>query len=125
MSQVAEIQLQADIPETIAAALADADAQVRAEAIEGLSECSPKAAIARLIELAQDDPEPIVRCAALIGLGEVLYSCGASAYDPETDHDALLQCEELPPDLPSLRERPDPQVTEALAGALRKKLVRA
>jgi HEAT repeat protein len=98
MSQVAEMQLDAGIPEQVSAALADADAQVRAEAIEELSACSPKAAIARLIELAESDPEPIVRCAALIGLGELLYSCGASAYDPETDHDALLQCEELPPE---------------------------
>jgi len=98
MSQAANVQLEAGIPEQVAAALRDPDAQVRAEAIEGLAECSPKAAIVRLIELAERDPEPVVRCAALIGLGELLYTCGASAYDPETDEDALLQCEGLPPE---------------------------
>ena len=59
--------------------------------------------ISRQIEIAARDPEPVVRCAALIGLGELLYSCGASAYDPETDQDALLQCDELPPEEPAAR----------------------
>jgi HEAT repeat protein len=98
MSQIAQVRLPAGIPEQVWVGLNAPDAQVRAEAIEGLSECSPEAAIARLIDLAERDPEPVVRCAALIGLGELLYSCGASAYDPETDHDALMQCEELPPE---------------------------
>jgi HEAT repeat protein len=98
MSQLADLHVQEDIPEQVSAALSDPDAQVRAEAIEGLAECSPEVAIARLIEIAARDPEPVVRCAALIGLGELLYTCGASAYDPETDQDALLQCEELPPE---------------------------
>jgi HEAT repeat protein len=97
MSQVADARLGTGIPERVAAALRDPDAQVRAEAIEDLTKCSPEVAIARLIELAAGDPEPVVRCAALIGLGELLYTCGASAYDPETDQDALMQCEELPP----------------------------
>ena len=98
MSRLADLQVQEGIPKQVSAALSDLDAQVRAEAIEGLAECSPEVAIARLIELAAHDPEPVVRCAALIGLGELLYTCGASAYDPETDQDALLQCDDLPPE---------------------------
>lgn len=97
-SQVTDAELEAGIPKQVSAALSDPDAQVRAEAVERLTECSPQAAIARLIELASRDPEPVVRCASLMGLGELLYACGASAYDPETDQDAVMQCEELPPE---------------------------
>jgi HEAT repeat protein len=95
MSQVANLWLTG-IPEQVSAALDDPDAQIREAAVDELAKCNPQAAIARLIELAEQDPEPEVRCAALAGIGELLYSCGASAYDPESDEDALLICEELP-----------------------------
>jgi HEAT repeat protein len=97
MSQLADVQLTEGIPEALSRALSDPDAEVRSEAVEALSDCCPEAAIARLIDVAEHDPEGEVRCAALAGLGELLYACGASAYDPESDEDALLQCEDLPP----------------------------
>ena len=98
MIQLADVQLQTGIPEPLSVTLSDPDAQVRAAAVEDLAKCCPEAAIARLIEMAEEDSELEVRRAALAGLGELLYVCGASAYDPETDQDALLQCEELPPE---------------------------
>jgi HEAT repeat protein len=98
MSQSANVQLETGIPDRVSAALSDPDVQVRSAAIEDLARCCPEAAIARLIELAVQDPAIEARRAALAGLGELLYTCGASAYDPETDHDALLQCEGLPTD---------------------------
>lgn len=97
MSHVASMQLETGIPKHVSAALSDPDLDVRAAAVEELAECNPEPAISRLIELSERDPEMEVRRAALAGLGELLYTCGASAYDPETDHDALLQCEDLPP----------------------------
>jgi HEAT repeat protein len=96
MSQVADLQAKEGIPEQVSAALSDPDAQVRVAAVESLSKCSPEPAITRLIALGKRDPEQKVRCAALAGLGELLYMCGASAYDPETDPDDLLRCEGLP-----------------------------
>jgi HEAT repeat protein len=96
MSQVANWVAEQSILDRVSAALSDPDAQVRVEAIEDLAKCSPEPAITRLIELANRDPDLEVRRAALAGLGELLYVCGASAYDPETDDDALLRCEGLP-----------------------------
>jgi len=97
MSQLTHLGLTG-IPEQVSAALGDLDAQIREAAVDELAKCPPQAAIARLIELANSDPETEVRCAALAGLGQLLYSCGASAYDPETDEDDLLICEDLPPE---------------------------
>jgi HEAT repeat protein len=96
MSQVADWVAEQSIPDRMSAALRDLDVQVRVQAVENLSKCSPEPAIACLIELADRDPAQEVRHAALSGLGELLYVCGASAYDPEADDDALLRYEGLP-----------------------------
>jgi HEAT repeat protein len=61
--------------------LGSSDPDVRIEAIEALSECKEDLAITRLIDLAQTDKDPDVRCAALLALGQFIYLGSISDYD--------------------------------------------
>jgi HEAT repeat protein len=61
--------------------------RVRKSAIQEMSAGTDKAALDQLIDVAQHDPDLDVRCTAILGLGQLLYSEGNSAYDPETDQE--------------------------------------
>ena len=63
--------------------------RVRRSAIQEMSAGTDKAALDRLIDVAQHDPDLEVRCAAILGLGQLLYAEGNSAYDPEADQEVI------------------------------------
>jgi HEAT repeat protein len=61
--------------------------RVRRSAVQEMSTGTDTAALERLIDVAQHDPDLEVRCAAILGLGQLLYGEANSAYDPETDQE--------------------------------------
>ncbi len=69
--------------------LGDPDPQMRMLAIEEMEDCPDVKVLQRLIDVAQRDPELEVRCAAISGLGRLIYTQGISAYDPETDQEVV------------------------------------
>jgi HEAT repeat protein len=77
--------------------LDDEDAQVRTTAIEGLWYYPDAPLIDRLIELAETDPSPAVRAAAISGLGIYIYEGEMADYDfdwgPMTE---VMREDELP-----------------------------
>jgi HEAT repeat protein len=75
--------------------LQDTNPRVRALAVKQMADCRDGGVIEHLIELAQDDPSLDVRCTAISALGHFIYAGGISAYDPETDQDAVHQDEGL------------------------------
>jgi HEAT repeat protein len=70
--------------------LRDPNARVRALAVREISDYTDPIVIARLLELADSDPDLDVRCAAIAGLGNYVYVGGVSDYDLETDQE--LDC---------------------------------
>ena len=76
--------------------LQDPDPRVRILAIRDISDCGDGIVVERLMDLAQHDPDLAVRCTAISGLGYFIYMGGISAYDPETDQEAVGPDECLP-----------------------------
>lgn len=77
--------------------LDDKDPQVRATAIEGLWYHADPSLIERLIEMAEQDPSPAVRAAAISGLGIYVYEGEMADYEfdwgPMTE---IMREDELP-----------------------------
>jgi HEAT repeat protein len=81
--ETAETNFELDFSAIIHPALEDPDAQVRAGAIEGILEDSPRRIIERLMRIAQEDPFTTVRAAAVKALGQFVLQ-GELGKLPET-----------------------------------------
>ncbi|MCZ7538601.1 MAG: HEAT repeat domain-containing protein [Anaerolineae bacterium] len=68
--ETAEMNFELDFSAIVHPALDDPDATVRATAVEGVLEDSPRRVIERLMHLAQNDPTSAVRAAAARSLGQ-------------------------------------------------------
>ncbi|MCL4236686.1 MAG: HEAT repeat domain-containing protein [Anaerolineae bacterium] len=68
--ETAEMNFELDFSAIVHSALDDPDTAVRAAAIEGVLEDSPRRVIERLMDLAQNDPTAAVRAAAARALGQ-------------------------------------------------------
>ena len=67
--------------------LQDPNPRVRILAAKEISGCEDSVVVERLMEMAQHDSDLEVRCTAISGLGNFIYTGGISAYDPESDQE--------------------------------------
>ncbi len=81
--ETAEMNFELDFSAIVHPALDDPDADVRAAAIEGILEDSPRRVIERLMHIAQGDPFIAVRAAAVKALGQFVLQ-GELGKLPET-----------------------------------------